>query len=45
MGALPPPACDLPFRATAFDVFAGYVLFDAWIANQDRHEAASPPVV
>ena len=37
-GALPPPGCDLPFEATAFDVFAGYVLFDAWIANQDRHD-------
>ena len=22
---------------TAFDVFVGYVLLDAWIANQDRH--------
>jgi len=32
-GALPPPSCDLPFDATAFDVFAGYVVFDAWIAN------------
>jgi hypothetical protein len=36
--AMPPPGCDLPFSATAFDVFAGYVLFDAWIANQDRHD-------
>lgn len=36
--AMPPPGCDLPFGATAFDVFAGYVLFDAWIANQDRHD-------
>ena len=37
-GAMPPPGCDLPFGATAFDMFAGYVLFDAWIANQDRHD-------
>lgn len=37
-GALPPPGCDLPFDATAFDVFAGYVVLDAWIANQDRHD-------
>ena len=35
---LPPPGCDLPFNATAFDVFAGFVLLDAWIANQDRHD-------
>ncbi len=36
-----PPAdfChDLPPQVqTALDVFVGYVLFDAWIANQDRH--------
>lgn len=37
-GVLPPPGCDLPFAASAFDVFAGYVQFDAWIANQDRHD-------
>jgi hypothetical protein len=37
-GALPPPDCVLPFDGSAFDVFAGYVLFDAWIANQDRHD-------
>jgi HipA-like C-terminal domain len=37
-GAMPPPGCELPFDASAFDVFAGYVLFDAWIANQDRHD-------
>jgi hypothetical protein len=24
--------------STALDVFAGYLLFDAWIANQDRHD-------
>jgi hypothetical protein len=37
-GALPPPGCELPFSATAFDVFAGFILFDAWIANRDRHD-------
>jgi hypothetical protein len=37
-GAFPPPGCALPFDGSAFDVFAGYVLFDAWIANQDRHD-------
>lgn len=34
----PPPDCQIPFDGSAFDVFAGYVLFDAWIANQDRHD-------
>ena len=24
--------------ATALDVFVGYLMFDAWIANQDRHD-------
>ncbi|MGH3282077.1 MAG: hypothetical protein ACRDNW_23480 [Trebonia sp.] len=37
-GALPPPGCELPFEATAYDVFAGYVLLDAWVANRDRHD-------
>ena len=37
-GAHPPPGSLLPFDATAFDVFAGYVMFDAWIANTDRHD-------
>jgi hypothetical protein len=37
-GALPPPDSALPFDGSAFDVFAGYVFFDAWIANQDRHD-------
>jgi hypothetical protein len=36
--ALPPPGSLLPFDATAFDVFAGYLMFDAWIANTDRHD-------
>lgn len=37
-GDKPPPGCTPPFDASAFDVFAGYVLLDAWIANQDRHD-------
>jgi hypothetical protein len=37
-GVLPPPDCALPFDGSGFDVFAGYVFFDAWIANQDRHD-------
>lgn len=37
-GALPPLHCQLPFAATAYDVFAGYVLLDAWVANSDRHD-------
>jgi hypothetical protein len=36
--AVPPPGCELPFDATAYDVFAGYVLLDAWVANRDRHD-------
>lgn len=35
---LPPPQCEVAFAATAFDVFAGYLILDAWVANQDRHE-------
>lgn len=35
---LPPPGCDLPFAGTAYDVFAGYILMDAWVANRDRHD-------
>ena len=27
---------------TAFDLFVGYLLFDAWIANQDRHHENWP---
>jgi hypothetical protein len=37
-GAGPPPDSDLPFTASAFDVFAGYTIFDALIANRDRHD-------
>jgi hypothetical protein len=38
--ALPPPAFtgNLPTGTSmALDVFIGYVMLDAWIANQDRH--------
>ncbi len=37
-GALAPEALNLPFPATAFDVFAGYLVLDAWVANRDRHD-------
>jgi hypothetical protein len=36
-GAAPPPAWQGFADATAFDVFAGYIVLDAWIANTDRH--------
>lgn len=35
---LAPPGFALPAGLTAFDVFAGYMVFDALIANADRHE-------
>lgn len=38
VGALPPPGCELTFAATAFDLFVGYLLLDAWVANRDRHD-------
>jgi hypothetical protein len=37
-GGLVPPGCELPFEASAFDVFAGYLMLDAWVANRDRHD-------
>jgi hypothetical protein len=37
-GAAPPPGCDVPFDATAFDVFVGFLVLDAWVANMDRHD-------
>jgi hypothetical protein len=37
-GAIPPPGTGISFAATAFDVFAGYTVFDALIANRDRHD-------
>ena len=33
----PPAGVEVPESFGAFDVFCGYLLFDAWIANQDRH--------
>jgi hypothetical protein len=35
-----PPRGFTPFEgtSTALDVFVGYMLFDAWVANQDRHD-------
>jgi hypothetical protein len=37
-GATPPPGFKGPGEMTAFDVFAGYLVFDALVANPDRHE-------
>lgn len=37
-GVKPPPGTIYPDGMTAFDAFAGMCIFDAWIANQDRHE-------
>ncbi len=42
VGRLEPPLPEYapalpPGVSTALDVFVGYVLLDAWIANQDRH--------
>ncbi len=37
-GTMPPPGFDGPSGLTAFDVFAGYMVLDALIANPDRHE-------
>lgn len=36
----PPPQwiCHLPPGTSAFQIFVGYIMFDAWIANQDRHD-------
>lgn len=33
-----PPSGRAPEHFTAFDVFAGYLAFDAWVANGDRHD-------
>lgn len=33
-----PPGLDLPSSFGAFDAFAGYLVFDALIANRDRHD-------
>lgn len=37
-GSIPPPEFEGPDRLMAFDVFAGYMILDALIANPDRHE-------
>ena len=37
-GVLSPPDCAFPFEASGFDVFAGYLVLDAWVANRDRHD-------
>lgn len=39
VGTLQPPQGFLPFNGvdTALAVFVGYLMFDVWIANQDRH--------
>lgn len=34
----PPPDPAIPGDFGAFDVFAGYMVLDAWIANRDRHD-------
>jgi hypothetical protein len=46
--ALAPPWPELEFEASAYDVFAGYLMLDAWVANRDRHDnnwAVLRPVV
>jgi hypothetical protein len=37
-GYAPPPESAMPDRFTAFSVFAGYLVLDALVANQDRHD-------
>jgi hypothetical protein len=37
-GYAAPPGSATPEEFAAFDVFAGYLLFDALIANSDRHD-------
>lgn len=34
---VPPVGMEAPEAFTGFDLFCGYLLFDGWIANQDRH--------
>jgi len=34
----PPPRATLPSGFEGFDVFAGFLVLDAWIANRDRHD-------
>lgn len=37
-GVGPPPNAELPGGFGAFDVFTGYLMLDAWVANRDRHD-------
>lgn len=37
-GVLAPPGFDGPAECLGFDVFAGYMILDALVANRDRHE-------
>lgn len=37
-GSIAPPGFTGPDAMDAFDVFTGYLVFDALVANQDRHE-------
>lgn len=37
-GVLAPPNSAVPEWMTAFDVFSGYIMLDAWIASRDRHD-------
>lgn len=37
-GAGPPPGETVPDEFGAFDVFVGFMVLDAWIANRDRHD-------
>jgi hypothetical protein len=34
----PPPSPYIPMDFSSFDVFVGYMVLDAWIANRDRHD-------
>lgn len=39
IGTPPPPEFEKTDKIqTALDIFIGYLMFDAWIANQDRHD-------
>lgn len=43
-----PPCADVPSTFDAFDIFAGYLMLDALVANRDRHDenwAVLRPVV
>ncbi|NQX17316.1 hypothetical protein [Rathayibacter sp. VKM Ac-2857] len=40
-GVAAPPGFTGPAALSGFDVWAGYLLFDAWIAGQDRHHVIS----